>query len=986
MIRRPSLLALGLAALAAIAGVADLSLKAASSPPPTVSITRLTALNVSAWPGDFNGDGITDLVGTAADIHGDLGGVAVALGKGDGTFNTPFVTGSGLTDRVLAVGDFNKDGKLDVVTHDSGTGLEVLAGTGDGNFNTGYPVFTSVSDLTNALVADVNGDGNLDIVAVTDGTAYIFPGHGDFTFGTPATLTTGLLPLDGAIADLNADGRLDIVLANSEGHSISIFLNHGGLMFTAADLPLDMTANDVVARDLNGDGKVDLVVAMAARQTASPDTYSQGFAYVLFGHGDGTFAQPIKYPTAPGAWQIVLGDFTRDGIVDIATANRSSIYRDDCAGGLKTWDSVSIVPGNGDGTFGMASSFSLGDQRQLTNHRYKNTVVSLNTSDLNGDHATDLIASWGAVLINKPADPNWSPTVTASSTQPVPGDHSVVISAVANDSDQDMLLYSWTDSGGSPIPPIPRYCFTPITFGVHTFTVTVDDQHGHTASSSVTVDFGSESGTPPSVVITAPTGGEVVPAGTPYTIHWTTAAGSAPIDFIDVEFSTDDGAHYRFVPGCSNLPGSATSCVWNDPDPPTESARIFILAQVNTGPSGTATTDPFSIRSGSGGGGGGLPSGWSQDDIGAVGAAGSATYNDGTFTVKGSGADIWGTADAFHYVFVTHAHSDEPNFEITAQVTAVQNVNRWTKAGLMIRASDRPDSAHASIFVTPTAEKGLVFQRRRTDGSTSVSTASIPATAPVWLKLIFLGRNVRAYYRTGTTMAWTLVGSDDIAFPSDTPVEAGLAVTSHVDGTLATANFSNVSVRDEDVWLDQDIGNVGITGSGFDDGGSFGLSAGALFTVKGSGADIWGSADAFHFHYAQLGHHYIAARVLSVDNTNAWAKAGVMIREDLSPGSRHVMVVVTPGKGVAMQYRATANGASAMAASVAGVAPKWVRLRRPDDSTVIGEISDDGLSWRALGRVTLPMRTLSIGGLAVTSHDNATLATGKFDEVVTNAP
>jgi hypothetical protein len=68
----------------------------------------------------------------------------------------------------------------------------------------------------------------------------------------------------------------------------------------------------------------------------------------------------------------------------------------------------------------------------------------------------------------------------------------------------------------------------------------------------------------------------------------------------------------------------------------------------------------------------------------------------------------------------------------------------------------------------------------------------------VWLKLIFLGHNVRAYYRTGTTMAWTLVGSGDIAFPSDTPVEAGLAVTSHVDGTLGTANFSNGSVRDED--------------------------------------------------------------------------------------------------------------------------------------------------------------------------------------------
>src|SRR5258707_4212367 len=105
MIRLRSLLALSMAA-AAIAVVGDLSLKAASSPPPTVGITRVTTLNLSVWPGDFNGDGITDLAATAADIDGGLGGIAVALGKGDGTFNTPIVSG-GADDRVFRVGDFN---------------------------------------------------------------------------------------------------------------------------------------------------------------------------------------------------------------------------------------------------------------------------------------------------------------------------------------------------------------------------------------------------------------------------------------------------------------------------------------------------------------------------------------------------------------------------------------------------------------------------------------------------------------------------------------------------------------------------------------------------------------------------------------------------------------------------------------------------------------------------------------------------------------
>src|SRR5436190_11209390 len=616
MVRRSSI-ALGIAALAGFAGAGTPSIKAAASPLPTVNITRVTSLNMNVWPGDFNGDGITDLA--ASDPWSNVDGpgrVLVTLGHGDGTFGAPIRTS--YVGRVFAVGDVNKDGKMDLLVSEEpedDANVSVLPGNGNGTFGPAQ----SLGELTtvmNGLLGDLNGDGNLDVVVITDNSLFVYPGNGDFTFGAPAQLTTGAVPLDGTIADLNGDGRKDIVVANHESLSISIFLNQGGLTFTGADMPLDLKANDVVARDLNGDGKMDLVVAVSESHfSAAGEFHLGGFAYVLFGNGDGTFAPPNKYQTAPGAWQVVLGDFNRDGVVDIATANRSAIYRDDCSLSFKTWDTVSILPGNGDGTFGAASSFSLGNQGNLTDGRYKNTVSSLNTSDLNGDHQTDLIASWGAIVINKAADPNWTPSVTAHSTQPVEGDSTVTLTAPASDSDQDMLLYSWTDSGGSPIPPIPHYCFSPITLGVHTFTVTVDDQHGHTSSSSVTVDFGSN-GTPPTINITAPATGEVVPAGVPYTIRWTATAGSAPISNFNVEYTVDDGAHYAFVPGCSNLPASASSCVWNDPDPPTETARIFIDAAVNSGPSGSATTCRFSIRTG-GGGGDGLPPNWSHTDIGA---------------------------------------------------------------------------------------------------------------------------------------------------------------------------------------------------------------------------------------------------------------------------------------------------------------------------------------------------------------------------------
>src|SRR4051812_35826787 len=528
MIRR-SLLALGIAALVGIAGVADLPLKAASSPLPTVSITRLTALNLSVWPGDFNGDGITDLVSMSAPISGlSDGSLQVSLGNGNGTFGTPIKAST--FGHVVAVGDFNRDGKLDVLSATTAHDLTVEAGNGNGTLGAAHLVAEIA--LTNALASDIDGDGNLDVLVLTeDGTCRIYPGKGDFTFGAPVALTSRFLPLDAAIADLNGDGRKDVVIANHDdfSKSISIFLNQGSLTFTATDIPLDREANDVVAADLNKDGKLDLVVATSTRIPDAVDSYSDGYAYVLFGNGDGTFAQPVKYATAPGAWQIVLGDFTRDGIVDVATANRSSIYRDDCSGGLKTWDTLSILPGRGDGTFEAASSFSLGNQSNLTDPRYKNTVTSLNTSDLNGDHATDLIASWGAIVINKSADPNWPPSVNLGPDVTLSSSNDeVVLGAVANDSDQDMLTYSWTASDGISIPPVPNPCIGVFSSGTHTYTVTVNDQHGHTATDSVTYTVSGGS-TPPTVNVTAPAAGEVITEGTQYTIRWSVTPGSAAV-------------------------------------------------------------------------------------------------------------------------------------------------------------------------------------------------------------------------------------------------------------------------------------------------------------------------------------------------------------------------------------------------------------------------------------------------------------------------
>lgn len=180
-----------------------------------------------------------------------------------------------------------------------------------------------------------------------------------------------------------------------------------------------------------------------------------------------------------------------------------------------------------------------------------------------------------------------------------------------------------------------------------------------------------------------------------------------------------------------------------------------------------------------------LPSGWQTQDIGAVGATGSASGSGGSFNVSGAGADIWGTADAFRFVYTTLAG----NGSVVAEVTGVQYVASWTKAGVMMRETLDPGSKQALMLVS--AGKGLAFQRRTATGGTSTNTAGPAAAAPYFVRLTRNGTTITAYASTnGST--WTTVGSDTINMAST--IYVGLAVSSHVAGTLATATFASTAV------------------------------------------------------------------------------------------------------------------------------------------------------------------------------------------------
>ena len=181
----------------------------------------------------------------------------------------------------------------------------------------------------------------------------------------------------------------------------------------------------------------------------------------------------------------------------------------------------------------------------------------------------------------------------------------------------------------------------------------------------------------------------------------------------------------------------------------------------------------------------GVPSPWSDADIGSVGQAGSATYLNGTFTVKGSGADIWNTADAFHFVYQPWTGDGE----IIVQVESVQNTDVWAKAGVMIRETLNANSKHAMMVVTPGS--GVSFQRRTSTGGSSVDTTTTGRTAPEFLRLTRVGSTFTAYY-SSTGTSWTQIGSATISMAST--VQFGLPVTAHNNSALCTAVIDTVSV------------------------------------------------------------------------------------------------------------------------------------------------------------------------------------------------
>ena len=264
---------------------------------------------------------------------------------------------------VITSGDFNGDGKVDLVAGDISHGdLVMLLGNGDGSLKA--PITNHVTAAPYYVIAgDFNRDGKLDVATANPYAANIsvFLGKGDGSFASPANYPVGRFPTQIRAADFNRDGWLDLAVLGGNT-DVDVLVNSGnGTFQSPRSYGLSPVPGVLATGDLNGDGRIDLIIGI--RSTAP-------VVMVLLGNGDGTFQAPISSNSnatqnGTGPYGIVIGDFDRDGKLDVALSD----------------EVLKILKGNGDGTF----------KPVRFNYRLRNTATDLKSADFNGDGKLDLV-------------------------------------------------------------------------------------------------------------------------------------------------------------------------------------------------------------------------------------------------------------------------------------------------------------------------------------------------------------------------------------------------------------------------------------------------------------------------------------------------------------------------------------------------------------------------------------------------------------------
>ncbi len=340
--------------------------------------------------GDFNGDGKKDIV--AANYNSNT--ISVLLANGDGTYQPAVNYTVGSNPKAVVIGDFNGDGKPDLAVANSNYAsniVSILTGNGDGTFQALLNV--TVESAPGALaVGDFNGDGRLDL-AVANGSnnISILLGNGNATFQSAVNYSVGSSPSSIAVADFEGDGTLDLALANYNDYTVSILKGNGNGTFRAGmSYSVSNKPSSVAAVDLNRDGRCDLVVS----------NYFGGSVTVLLGIGGGDFQPSTTFPTAGYPGSVAIGDFNGDGIPDVAVA-RNGVSSNNIVillgNGSGDFSSVINVQADNTGSYGIAADDMNNDGKpDLVVGYYANTNISvlLNMSDFEASGAFSQVATY----------------------------------------------------------------------------------------------------------------------------------------------------------------------------------------------------------------------------------------------------------------------------------------------------------------------------------------------------------------------------------------------------------------------------------------------------------------------------------------------------------------------------------------------------------------------------------------------------------------